>query len=324
MRVLGLALLACAGSLVGCADVTTTRPAALKEPIFAVLPANNSVFESDFASTVERDLLKYGVRVVTRPSVKAVLIDVADAGAAAADSSGTMSIATGAQSKSASTRETIDSAALAEDDSRTVDSFLQLSETSANYRINSYATTRQLEIVDLSNQQVLSVPVYGKGRLEAALTAMGFATTGTAGDALPAQASPVFTVIPTSDLLGDTPFSMRMESLLIRLGLHVVRPPAPHYRIESTEFEKASAKGRGKKAALVAASAKKVESYWVYEESPADYILETTLYRQRVKIIRKSTSEVLSVVEIPDKDSDGAAKRLREALDKLHIAGSQT
>lgn len=295
--------------LSGCAGVPPVgsdaiRPTKLREPVFVVVPANRTSYEDDYATEVERQLLSGGLRVAVRPTFKAVRIETqgTESQAAAVINSSSLGDGSGAAST--------------EGQDRVVESFLQMTDTKASYRINTYARDRTIELVDLPTQQVLFV-LTSTQNLEAYLVGKGSSST-TLLEALQAvgfpvargseskgglvvtggQPSPIFTVIPSSDFLSDTSYALSIEEMLIRLGLNIVRPPAPHYREQSAAMTKAAANNLPGEFSTKTASARKIESFWEFEDTAANVILETNSSGNGVKIIDKASKEVRSVVTI--------------------------
>lgn len=98
---------------------------------------------------------------------------------------------------------------------------------------------------------------------------------------------------------------MRIERLLVRLALNVVRPPAPHYREQSVALDKGAATIFPGDLMTKTASARKIESFWQLEDTPANIILEATSYGNSVRVIDKKSKEVLSVATIYSGSSAG-------------------
>jgi hypothetical protein len=334
--------------LTGCAvtrsaGIDAIRPPALKEPVFVVVPPNQSGVEDSYATEVERTLLNCGIRVAVRPNFKAVRIEQAGAETQHA------AVVTGAGLSGLGS-------AVTRDEERTLDSFLAMTDTKASYRINTYWWDQTIEIVDVSSQQILSVlqpnqsdPLLSpeawfgqtgtKSSLKDLLRAIGFKVVE---DKPPApkvtkrkrrperqsdkrvpvvsasQRFPVFTVIPASDLLrSEISFAIGVERLLIGLGLHVVRPPIPHYRETSTALTKAAANEQPRDVSSKATSARRIEAYFMYEDTLADVILETNHDGAQVKIIDKASKEVRSVVNL----YAGQGDRMIELRDALRAVG---
>lgn len=322
--------------LAGCAPsigIDAIRPVQLREPIFVVVPPNRSRAEDEHATDVERRLLSGGMRVSVRPTFKAVRIEAAGSESRTA----TASANTGAGGVAAT---------LSGDEyGRVVDSFL-VGDTQANYRINTYLSEGLLELIDGSNQQVLSViplqrvlggPDWAK--MDDILRAVGFAVavppeqpTEQKGRrikrdqkekrvpviAAASQVSPIFTVIPSSDWLRDISFALTTERLLVRLGLHVVRPPAPRYREQSTALTSGAAvqaeSGGLSASGATGASARRFETYWTHDDTAAHVILVTNSYGSNIKIIDKASKEVRSVVTLSLMEDSTGMIALRDAL----------
>jgi hypothetical protein len=273
------------------------------------------------------------MRVAVRPALKAVRIETADS---EQQSAGVVTGSAGGGSGSA----------LTQGDDRVVDSFLAMEDTRAHYRINTYANSGTVELVDLSNQQVLAVFSPGRElntRAETAnalllgtLRAIGFPVTEPAATgatsiprppplATPSQPSPILTVVPSSDWLWEAAYALSIERRLIQLGLHVVRPPAPHYREQSAALAKGATNILPGDFLSKATSARKVESFWVFEETAAGVVLETSSYSNTVKVIDKASKEVRSVVTVYaggviDSASADSLATLRNALIAAGVA----
>ncbi len=292
--------------LSGCGSLgfDAVKPDNIGEQIFVVTPANQSGFQNDFAASVEKYVLGSGMRVVRRPEFRVVRIEMAGSEAKAA----------GVES------EELSGIAIMNDENRITDSYLEMAETNAKYRINTYAWTNKIEIIDVESNQVLSVFQFSPfGKPEAdnpvsgMLAAIGFqispriqAVTQEQGQnknkktlsSTKAQSSPVITVIPVADTYGEGNFAIEVEEILIRLGMYVVRPPAPHYKEKSTSLSTSAVKGQNLDAAATAKNSRRIESFWSYEETPATLIFETDSYGDTVKIIDKNSKEVKSVISL--------------------------
>lgn len=330
MRVAKGLLIAGFLAISGCASVgfDAIRPLQLNEPIFVVIPPNQSLMQDDYAVKVERYLLGSGMRVAVRPALKDVRIEAGGSDSQAVALSSSDGVSGGG-------------AALSKDEDRIVDSFQEMSNTNANYRINTYAWSKTVEVIDLSNQQVLSVFSFSStsapeavNPLSNTLQSMGFRVSErkssvNQGDSKAAnsrtlisgsaQNAPIFTVIPSGDIFGETDFSLRIERLLIRLGLSVVRPPAPRYKVRSAALAQAAEQSDVSGTSAVAGSARRVESFWALDDTAASVILETNSYGNKVKIIDKHSKEVRSVISMPAGPEATSVTRLRDALVSVGI-----
>lgn len=314
MRLATVSFLCFIPLLVGCAAMTppvggdAIRPPKLRPPVFVVVPANRSFAEDSFATEIERHLLANKMRVAVRPTFKAVRIEMG--GSESQSAAVATNAAVGGRG-----------AAVTEGEDRVIESFLEMTDTTANYRINTYSHSNTVELVDLSNQQVLAVVSrpsnLGAGLgltpnlvslLLGTLREIGFEVSQPPAQAasgrhalvaIASQLSPILTVIPSSDLLWQTSYAVDVEHLLVGLGLHVVRPPAPRYKEQSAALTKAAASNVLGDSSTKTASARKVESFWVHEDTAANVILETTTYGGRsVKIIDKASKEVRAVASV--------------------------
>ena len=122
--------------------------------------------------------------------------------------------------------------------------------------------------------------------------------------------NPSFVVIPTNDYLYQVEFANKIESYIIRSGLKTVRCPAS--KVVETKKQVTQAQVESKEGQ--AAEATLTERYYSFDETDADYIVESYADTKQLKIIKKATKEILTVFELnpPKKPFDLSREKDRE------------
>jgi len=326
MRIMTAALIAAMLLVSGCATVgiDTIRPGELHEPVFVVVPASAAPHQQSYAAAVEAILIESGARVVRKPDFQSIRLEVPGS--------------TGQPTLLDRTILGGPGFAVQADETRIVDAFLELGPHAGNYRLNTYAETRQVEIIDLETNQILSLcplmihePPNSENMLLKTLESMGLQVSprpAKPGEwykvprplaAGPAQLEPVFTVLPVTDSQAEVDFAITIQRLLVRLGLSVIRPPAPVYRVEFTPAASGADADVPGKAVDQAGPARLFLSSFQIDETPADIIIETSAYRRHVKIVDRESGEIQAVFPSPAGSDKNKLKRLREALVEVGI-----
>ena len=326
MRITTAALIAAMLLVSGCATVgiDTIRPGELHEPVFVVVPASAAPHQQSYAAAVEDYLLASGARVVRKPDFQAIRLEVPSF--------------TGQPTLLDRAILEGPGFAVQDDETRIVDAFLELGPHAGNYRINTYAHTSQVEIIDLETNQILSLfslmtyePPTGENMLVKTLASMGMQVSPRSAKpeewikvprplaAEPAQLEPVFTVLPVTDSQAEIDFAITIQRLLIRLGLSVIRPPAPVYRVEFAPAAGGADADVPGKAMDQAGPARLFLSSFQIDETPADIIIETSAYRRHVKIVDRESGEIRAVFPFQAGSDKHKLKRLRKALEEVGI-----
>ena len=117
---------------------------------------------------------------------------------------------------------------------------------------------------------------------------------------------PSFVVIPGNDYLYEVTYANKIERILIGSGVKVVLRPATkeiktEQAIQQVENEQASVKTL-------------TERYFMLDEIKADYIVQTYQTSKQVKISKKETGEILTVLLIPDYHNNPQALSSKEII----------
>ncbi len=103
--------------------------------------------------------------------------------------------------------------------------------------------------------------------------------------------SPSFVVIPANNYISEVAYANRIEQAIISSGVKVIsRPSAAPTKEVTTE------KVLGKVEGSQAAATKLTERYFEFENLTADYIVQTYATAQQVKITKRETQEVMTVL----------------------------
>ncbi|MDP1677674.1 MAG: hypothetical protein Q8L88_12515 [Bacteroidota bacterium] len=114
---------------------------------------------------------------------------------------------------------------------------------------------------------------------------------------------PIFTVLPISDYLNQIEFSTAVEQYLMSAGVKIIQPPSSkavetkrniggaigNVQLDKNEVRVADEQG----------SQTLIERYSALHETKADYIVETNSISRQVKIIAKSTQEIVAGFSLP-------------------------
>lgn len=106
--------------------------------------------------------------------------------------------------------------------------------------------------------------------------------------------NPSFVVIPASDYLYQIELANMIEAFLISSGVKVVTRPA----IKEVQATKQASQVDAQSSQPVGAQATLTERYVAFEDTNADFIVETYADNRQVKIIRKATKEILATFEL--------------------------
>lgn len=127
--------------------------------------------------------------------------------------------------------------------------------------------------------------------------------------------SPSFVVIPANTYLSEVEFGNKIEQAIISSGVKVVMRPST----KEITTEKVLEKTEGNQAAGM----KLTERYFEFEKINADYIVQTYATSRQVKITKRETQEVLTVLALPISYNTPAAEWRRKffirALAKMGI-----
>ena len=127
--------------------------------------------------------------------------------------------------------------------------------------------------------------------------------------------APSFVVIPANGYLHEVEFANKIEQAIIGSGVKVVMRPST--KEVTTEETVESAKDSQ------ASGVRLTERYFAFEEFSADYIVQTYVSSQQVKITKRETQEVLVVFSLTTPPNTSAAQWRRKffirALAKMGI-----
>ena len=128
--------------------------------------------------------------------------------------------------------------------------------------------------------------------------------------------SPSFVVIPANAYLHEVEFGNKIERAIIGSGVKVVMRPSTREVTTEQVIEEA----KGSKASGV----RLTEKYFAFEEINADYIVQTYVSSQQVKITKRETQEVLAILVVDTSYYNGPTEKWRKevftrALEKMGI-----
>jgi hypothetical protein len=129
--------------------------------------------------------------------------------------------------------------------------------------------------------------------------------------------SPSFVVIPANSYSNQVRFANEIERAIISAGVKVGARPATKEVV--TEKEVHGAEGiRGSGAQSIrGADAKVTERYFAFDEITADYIVETFVNPEQVKITKRESMEILAVVS-PQLDKLNINNRAYSWMSAIH------
>jgi hypothetical protein len=131
--------------------------------------------------------------------------------------------------------------------------------------------------------------------------------------------SPTFTVIPANDYLYQVDFATQIEGHLISCGVKVIVRPVS----KEIETRKSASQTEAFQEKAGEKEATQIERYHAVDETSADYIIQSYAEANFVKIIRRTTGEVLAAFEFKtgsrDPFSTTSSKTICEALTNLGI-----
>ena len=105
---------------------------------------------------------------------------------------------------------------------------------------------------------------------------------------------PSFTVIPANDYLYQIEFANKVEEYIISAGVKVVSRPA----LKEVEAKKEVGQEEAKSGEAKGAHGTLTEKYIAFDETNADYIISTYADSRQIKIIKKTSKEILSTFEL--------------------------
>lgn len=127
--------------------------------------------------------------------------------------------------------------------------------------------------------------------------------------------SPSFVIIPANNYLHEVEFANKIEQAIIGSGVKIVMRPST----KEVTTEKVLEKAEGSQAAGM----RLTERYFEFEKINADYIVQTYVTSQQVKITKRETQEVLAVLGLTTPYNTPAAEWRRKfftrALAKMGI-----
>lgn len=128
--------------------------------------------------------------------------------------------------------------------------------------------------------------------------------------------SPSFVVIPANDYLSEVTFANEIERAILGAGVKVVMRPST----KEVTTEKVTEETEGNQASGM----KLTERYFAFDEIDADYIVQTYATSNPVKITKRETQEVLTVLTVQTALHDPAPaewkrKRFKQVLAKMGI-----
>ena len=109
--------------------------------------------------------------------------------------------------------------------------------------------------------------------------------------------NPSFVVLPANDRLSEAGYANRIERALIASGVKVVRRPA------LKEIKTVQPVGQARNARLPKTTVTSESSYEL-ADIHVDYIVQTYRTSRQVKISKKETGEILTVLVVPEYDFD--------------------
>ncbi|GEM_PF-4857179 len=127
--------------------------------------------------------------------------------------------------------------------------------------------------------------------------------------------TPSFVVIPANDYLYQVEFSNKVESYAISSGVKVVTRPAT----KEVEATKQAAQVDAQSSQAAGSQATLTERYVAFEDTNADYIIQTYADSKQIKLIRKATKEILLTFELKRTDRQSEGQVFRNAMQSIGI-----
>ena len=112
--------------------------------------------------------------------------------------------------------------------------------------------------------------------------------------------SPSFVVIPANDYLSQVMFANEIEEAIISVGVKVVMRPATKNVTKEVAVEAGIQAIEGNQAAQKVGVGKLTERYVEFEDINADYIVYTYASSKQIRIIKKQTREILTVLNLSE------------------------
>jgi hypothetical protein len=105
--------------------------------------------------------------------------------------------------------------------------------------------------------------------------------------------NPSFVVIPANYYLSQVAFANKIVSYLIQCRVKVIEPPT----LKEVQATKELGQIEGAPSQATGAQLAVTETYAAYDSTVADYIVWTDVDYNQIKILRKTTKEILAVFQ---------------------------
>ncbi len=112
--------------------------------------------------------------------------------------------------------------------------------------------------------------------------------------------SPSFVVIPANDYLSQVMFANEIEEAIISVGVKVVMRPATKNVTKEVAVGAEIQAIEGNQAAQKSGAGKLTERYVEFEDINADYIVYTYASSKQIRIIKRQTREILTVLNLSE------------------------
>ena len=113
--------------------------------------------------------------------------------------------------------------------------------------------------------------------------------------------SPSFVVIPPNNYLDQVAFANEIEAAIISVGVKVVMRPATKDVTKEVAVEGGIAAVEGSQAAHKSGEGRLIERYAAFEDIEADYIVNTYADSSQIRIMKRQTREILTVLNLSEK-----------------------
>lgn len=132
----------------------------------------------------------------------------------------------------------------------------------------------------------------------------------------PVKDAPSFTVIPAAYNDYELNYAAAVESEIARTQLKIIeRPPFKFMDTDATRTDSAAAGGSGVAVGTsVSRPVKMTDTVAMYEDTKADYIVNTYYSSDRIRIIKKSDATLVATLQAPANNPESISKQVYAAL----------
>jgi hypothetical protein len=126
---------------------------------------------------------------------------------------------------------------------------------------------------------------------------------------------PSFVILPANDYIREVEFANVIETYFLSSGVKVVEHPGR----KEVQATKQAAQMEAQSGQAAAAQGTITEKFWALENTDADYLVRTYADTKQIKIVRRTTNELLASFVYSKKEYQKEDQIIRDALWNLGI-----